>query len=227
MTPPEMVRLPGGTFLMGNDRGRPDERPAHRVTLAPFLAAVAPVTNAEYARFVAAAGAAPPPFLDDERFAGPAQPVVGVNWFEAVAYCKWLARETGTPFRLPAEAEREFAARGGRAVGDWPWPGACHPLAAVIDALDRPHAPFPECANGYGLRCMAENVHEWCSDWYDASYYARSPAEAPAGPPSGTRRASRGGAWRHSRKTTRVTARSSIPPEYRYSDYGFRVYADG
>jgi formylglycine-generating enzyme required for sulfatase activity len=223
---PEMVRLPGGSFLMGNDGGRPDERPAHRVMLRPFLAAVRPVTNAEYARFVAATGAEPPPFLGEERFAGPEQPAVGISWFDAVGYCDWLASETGIPFRLPTEAEREFAARGGRFDGDWPWPGDRHPLADVIEALDGPHVPFPECANGYGLFCMAENVHEWCSDWYGAGYYARSPAESPAGPATGTRRASRGGAWRHSQKTTRVTARSSIPPDYRYSDYGFRVYAD-
>jgi formylglycine-generating enzyme required for sulfatase activity len=73
---------------------------------------------------------------------------------------------------------------------------------------------------------MAENVHEWCSDWYDANYYGQSPAVSPRGPDTGVRRASRGGAWRHSVKFTRLTARSSLPPDYRYNDYGFRVYAD-
>jgi formylglycine-generating enzyme required for sulfatase activity len=73
---------------------------------------------------------------------------------------------------------------------------------------------------------MCENVHEWCSDWYDANYYAVSPAENPQGPAHGKRRSSRGGAWRHHIKFSRCAARSSIPPEFRYADYGFRVAAD-
>jgi len=70
---------------------------------------------------------------------------------------------------------------------------------------------------------MCENVHEWCSDWYDPRYYDYSPVDNPPGPESGTRRASRGGAWRHHIKIARCAARSSIPPEFRYADYGFRV----
>jgi formylglycine-generating enzyme required for sulfatase activity len=72
---------------------------------------------------------------------------------------------------------------------------------------------------------MCENVHEWCSDWYDPGYYAVSPAEDPHGPDHGKRRSSRGGAWRHHIKFSRCAARSSIPPEFRYADYGFRVAA--
>ena len=73
---------------------------------------------------------------------------------------------------------------------------------------------------------MADNVHEWCSDWYDRAWYERSPSDSPFGPPTGKRRASRGGSWRHKIKFTRVSARSSLDPSYRYNDYGFRVYAD-
>jgi len=73
---------------------------------------------------------------------------------------------------------------------------------------------------------MAENVHEWCSDWYSPTYYAESPSDNPRGPAAGVRRASRGGAWRHREKTTRINARSSLVPEFRYSDFGFRVCAD-
>ncbi len=226
---PELALIPAGALIMGNDAGRADERPAHRVRLAAFRAAVSPVTNAEYRWFAAAASARPPRFIDDERFNAPEQPVVGVSWFDAVAYCEWLARERGIPFRLPTEAEREHAARGGIEGADWPWgasPPAERPEMAAVATLDRPHAPPPEHANAYGLRCMAENVHEWCGDWYAPDYYPVSPAGAPAGPHRGTRRASRGGAWRHVVKFTRVSARSSLDPTFRYNDYGFRVYAD-
>ncbi len=222
---PELVDIPGGTFLMGKEGSRPDERPSHLVTVDPFRAAIAPVTNAEYLACVAAAGAPMPPFVAEERFGAPRQPVVGVNWFDAVAYCERLQEMTGTRFRLPTEAEREFAALGGLAGSDWPWPGDRHPIAAEIDAMPGPHVPRPACANGYGLRCMAENVHEWCSDWYDPAYYAVSPEENPRGPDETRRRVSRGGSWRHREKVTRINARASLDPSFRYSDFGFRVYA--
>ena len=224
--PPELVTLPGGSFLMGKDDSRQDERPAHRVTVGPFAAATAPVTNAAYAVYVAATGAAPPPFLGEPRFAAPDQPVVGINWFEAVAYCEWLGSSEGRHYRLPTEAEREFAALGGLTGSVWPWEGENAAFLAWVSGLEGPHPPSLQCANGYGLRCMAENVHEWCSDWYAADWYAGSPAHQPSGPESGRRRASRGGSWRHRDKTTRINARSSLDPSFHYSDFGFRVYRD-
>ena len=77
--------------------------------------------------------------------------------------------------------------------------------------------------NAYGLYNLGDNVHEWCLDWYNAAYYGCSPERNPRGPDKGSRRASRGGAWRHQVKVTRTAARSSIPPEFKYADYGFRV----
>jgi formylglycine-generating enzyme required for sulfatase activity len=224
---PVLVHISGGTFLMGKDGSRADEAPAHPVAVGAFRAAISPVTNAQYLAFLTEKGLEPPPFVAEERFADPGQPAVGVTWFEAMSFCEWLSARTGQAFRLPTEAEREFAALGGLPGGDWPWDGGGHPAAALVDSFDRPHAPLDACANGYGLRCMAENVHEWCSDWYAASYYATAPAEDPRGPETGKRRVSRGGAWRHREKVTRVNARSSLDPSFRYSDYGFRVYADG
>jgi formylglycine-generating enzyme required for sulfatase activity len=221
---PELARLEGGSFVMGNDAGRADEQPSHTVTVAAFRAGIRPVSNAEYLAFVAATGHEPPPFVQDERFWAPAQPVVGISWHDAIAYCRWLSAQTGLRYRLPTEAEREYASRGGVEGSDWPWDDATP--SADIAALDRPHVPTAACANRYGLLCMADNVHEWCSDWYDAAYYARSPAEAPSGPRSGRRRASRGGSWRHQIKFTRLSARSSLDPSYHYNDYGFRAYAD-
>ena len=223
---PSLVVIAGGQFMMGREGSRPDERPVHRVVVAPFRAAVSPILNTEYAAFVAATGGSPAPFAHESRFANADLPVVGINWHEATAYCAWLTEETGTRFRLPTEAEREFAALGGLAGGDWPWPGENAAFVAAINALDGPHAPAADCANGYGLRCMAENVHEWCSDWYSPTFYTESPVNNPAGPPSGVRKSSRGGSWRHREKTTRINARASLVPEFRYSDFGFRVYAD-
>src|ERR1700682_2831509 len=95
-TAPEMLVIPAGECTMGNDGGREDERPAHRVSLAAFRAAVAPVTNAEYTRFDRAPDAASPRFSSDARFNADEQPVVGVSWFEAVAYCAWLTSLLGT-----------------------------------------------------------------------------------------------------------------------------------
>jgi len=141
---PEMVLIRGGQFMMGNDAGAQDERPAHVVRLNAFHAAMAPVTNAEYARFGQVTDAVPPRFADDPRFNEPTQPVVGVSWFEAVAYCEWLTAQAGTRYRLPSEAEREYAALGGLDGVDWPWsstPYAAHPLATEISSLDRPHPP--------------------------------------------------------------------------------------
>jgi formylglycine-generating enzyme required for sulfatase activity len=226
---PQLVLIPGGVFTMGNDAGRADERPAHRVELPPFRAAVTPVSNAEYAVFVAATGHQPAPFISDERFSDPQQPVAGVSWHDAAAYCHWLARETGLSARLPTEAEREFAALSGLEGVDWPWgnepPDSVESLREIV-RLERPHVPGEECANGYGLRCMVDNLHEWCSDWYDANYYASSPEESPRGPAAGKRRSSRGGSWRHQIKFNRISARSSLDPGFHYNDYGFRVFAD-
>ena len=224
-----LIALPGGPFLMGSDADRRDERPAHAVVVAAFLVARRPVSNAQYARYVEAAGVAPPPFWAQEGFCGADQPVVGVSWHDAVGFCAWLSEQGETRFRLPTEAEREFAARGGIEAAAWPeiddaWPDA--EVRRAVALAEQPHAPLDACLNGFGLFCMADNVHEWCSDWYDRSWYERSPSAAPTGPESGQRRASRGGSWRHRVKFTRVSARSSLPPSYRYNDYGFRVYAD-
>ena len=224
-----LVSLPGGPFVMGADDQRRDEGPSHPVTIAAFRAAERTVSNKEYAAFVEHTNAPPPPFWSQEGFCIAEAPVVGISWHDAVAYCAWLTRQAGTRFRLPTEAEREYAARAGLVGMSWPdpsdaWPD--DPARASIAGAERPHVPLDACRNGFGLYCMADNVHEWCSDWYDRSYYSVSPDIAPTGPSEGVRRASRGGSWRHRVKFTRVSARSSLSPSYRYNDYGFRVYAD-
>ena len=216
LPPDQLLPIPGGTFLMGQDDGRDEERPAHRVTLAPFRLARFQVTNAAFAAF------RPFPYSCGEL------PVTSVSWFDAVEFCAWLTRVWGFAVRLPTEAEWEFAARAGLPGKLYPWGDA--PVTARRAYADRwregPEPVGQTEPNGYGLYDMCENVHEWCSDWYDPNYYAVSPEENPQGPATGTRRSSRGGAWRHHIKIARCAARSSIPPDFRYADYGFRVAAD-
>jgi formylglycine-generating enzyme len=225
---PVMVRIPAGSFLMGSDAGQDNERPVHRVWIDGFLLAACQVTNVEYARFLSATSAPPPPFWQDPNFNDPRQPVVAVSWFGAVQYCDWLSAGTGRHYRLPTEAEWERAARGGTEGALFPW--GDDPPQSLPDYSSRwKNGPEPVARfapNDFGLYDICENVHEWCSDWYAADYYAVSPDRNPVGPETGSRRASRGGSWRHHIKVTRCAARSSIPPHFQYADYGFRMACD-
>ena len=204
---------------MGQADGRDEEKPAHTVALAPFRICRYPATNAHWEEFRKAAG------RDKLTYTCDTAPAAGVNWFDAAAYCDWLAQQWAIRVRLPTEAEWEFAARGGVQQQTYPW--GPEPRTYEADRWrDGPEAVAQSEPNGYGLFDMCENVHEWCADWYDPGYYATSPKDNPGGPEHGKRRASRGGAWRHQIKCSRCAARSSIPPEFRYADYGFRVAAD-
>jgi formylglycine-generating enzyme required for sulfatase activity len=222
---PALVRIPEGWFLMGSESGQDNERPVHRVWVDAFDLATCQVTNAEYGCFLRATGASPPPLWTDPQFSHPEQPVVAVSWFEAARYCEWLSAVSARKYRLPTEAEWERAARAGAEGNLYPWGDA--PPQALPDYHQRwttgPEPVARYTPNAFALYDIGENVHEWCSDWYQADYYAVSPERNPRGPASGTRRASRGGSWRHHIKVARCAARSSIPPQFQYADYGFRV----
>ena len=205
--------------------GQEVEGPVHRVWVDSFAMAATQVTVAEYARFLDATGRKPPPVWGDVNFSHPQQPVTAVSWFDAVAYCSWLSTVSGSHYRLPTEAEWERAARGGVDGKMFPW-GDDPPVSRAN--YETRWKTGPELVkqsepNGYGLFEMCENVHEWCSDWFQADYYRISPDRNPQGPVEGSRKASRGGSWRHQIKISRCSARSSIPPEFQYADYGFRV----
>jgi formylglycine-generating enzyme len=222
---PPLVTIPAGWFLMGSETGQDNERPIHRVWIDSFQLAAYPVTNTDFAAFLRNAGKLPPPFWHDPYFRHPQQPVVGVSWHEATQYCDWLKASTGRPYRLPTEAEWECAARGGAEDALFPW-GDVAPESLPNYTIRWQTGPEPvgqSAPNAFGLFDLCANVHEWCSDWYAADYYAVSPDRNPRGPETGTRRASRGGSWRHHIKVTRCAARSSIPPTFQYADYGFRV----
>ena len=222
---PVMVHVPEGWFGMGCQTGRDDEKPVHRVWVDGFELGAYQVTNAEYGCFVAATSAAEPMSWSDANFSDARMPVVGVSWQEAVSYCDWLSGATGKRYRLPSEAEWERAARGGAEGLLYPW-GDAGPEMVPNYATRWKLGPEPAglyAANAYEIYNLGDNVHEWCTDWYNDSYYGRSEERNPTGPKSGNRRASRGGSWRHHIKVTRTAARSSIPPEFHYADYGFRV----
>jgi formylglycine-generating enzyme required for sulfatase activity len=181
-----------------------------RGEIEPFCLGRTPVTNREYAPFVATRGVAAPPWWTDPNFSALRQPVVGVTWDDAMAYCAWLGESDGGRWRLPTEAEWEIAACAGFVAPLTAW-GDAVPAGEIPEGpLSGPWEVGRGTPNGYGLMDMGTIVHEWCLDW----------DEAPREP---RRRASRGGSWRHEVRWSAPSARTSLPPGYRYSDYGFRV----
>ena len=183
---PEMIRIPG----------------ARR----PYLLGRTPVTNAEYAVFLATGRVAPPPWWLDAAFSAAAKPVVGVNWDEATAYCAWISESLGGRWRLPTQIEWEHAACGGLVAPATAWGDTVPDGEIPAGALDGPWDAGRGMPNGYGLCDMGTIVHEWCLDW-----------DRPG------RRASRGGSWRHAVRWSSPAAKSSLIPFSRYADYGFRV----
>ena len=178
--------------------------------LPPFRLGRTPVTNAQYAPFLAAGFATAPPWWSDPAFSSPRRPVVGVTWDEAGAYCDWLAARLGGAWRLPTEAEWEAAARGGLPSPRTAWGDAVPPGEIPSGPLAGPWEAGRGRPNGYGLCDMGTIVHEWCGNWASDSREPR-------------RRASKGGSWRHAVRWSPISATTSLPPAFRYSDYGFRV----
>jgi formylglycine-generating enzyme len=222
----DLVEIPAGEFWMGCETGRADENPVHQVYVDAFAMGSTTVTNQQYRLFADATGEVVAPSTSETCFNDPSQPVVAVTWFNAMAYCSWLSRETGHSFRLPTEAEWEWAVRDGRDKALYAW-GNDPP-----ETLDRyrtgwreegPQAVALHPPTRWGLYDLGDNVHEWCLDWYDPEYYSRAPWRNPVNLNPTPRRASRGGAWRHRIKVSRCAARSSLSPEFAYTDYGFRV----
>jgi formylglycine-generating enzyme required for sulfatase activity len=223
--------IPGGTYLLGSpasEAGRYlDEALPHPVRLAPFYIGVTEITNTQYAAFVKAAGYRPPLYGHDRTLNSPNQPVTGVTWDDAVAFCRWLTRVTGVTHGLPTEEQWEAAARGGLSGQPYPW-GAAEPDAGGVYranyhtnipgaagfAFTAPVGSFP--ANGFALLDMAGNVSEWCLD-----QYAPSTAGGPFQP--GVLRLLKGGSWISRARDLRVAARQSAAPGYADGYIGFRV----
>jgi formylglycine-generating enzyme required for sulfatase activity len=215
----EMVRVPAGEFWMGSDDGSDREKPRHRVHLDAYAIDKYEVTNALYKRFMDATNRAAPLYWNDAKWNGATQPVVGVSWHDADAYCKWAGK------RLPTEAEWEKAARGtdGR---KYPWGDQWDASRANSgeSKLEKtvPVGSYPSGVSPYGAHDMAGNVWEWVADWYGEDYYKQAPERNPHGPTSGERRVLRGGSWDYSTLFLRSAARFNYPPDTWYSFIGFR-----
>lgn len=211
---PSLAAIPGGRHLVR----RPDGSPAS-VEIAPFFLGRTPVTNLEYACFLESGRAEAPPWWNDPGFRSPRQPVVGITWEEAAAYCAWLGIVAGGRWRLPMEAEWEFAACGGLSAPRTAWGETVPDSEIPQGTLAGPWEVGRGTPNGYGLFDVGTIVHEWCADWREGDPDGGAAASL-------ARRASRGGSWRHRIRWSGPSARSSLPPAYRYSDYGVRVLRD-
>jgi formylglycine-generating enzyme required for sulfatase activity len=236
--PSEMVVIPGGGFLRGSNTGGRDEMPRHQIALAPFALDIHPVTNEQFAQFLGAMGGEKDHNNNDiirlresriKRLGGKLSiesgyakhPVVGVTYYGAVAYAKWVGK------RLATEAEWEVAALGGFEEAIYPTGSDIDRTQANFFSSDTtPVMSYP--ANGYGLFDMAGNVYEWCLDWYDYHYYNTSLAEpqSPKGPLQGVYRVLRGGCWKSLKEDLRCSHRHRNNPGTMNGTYGFRCAAD-
>jgi formylglycine-generating enzyme len=249
-----------------------NEHPQHRVQITkPFYLGTYHVTRGQFRQFVAdeayktdaEKGERPGAFgwnSDKREFgfnekyswrnAGFEQtdehPVVNVSWNDAVEYCKWLSKKEGKTYRLPTEAEWEYACRAGTTTryssGDDPETLA--KVGNVADATFKAKFPYWKSTikasdsyvftapvgkfkpNAFGLYDMHGNACQWCEDWYRAEYYAASPADDPTGPDSGQGRVRRGGSWRQSPGIARSAIRGACSPNIWSYDAGFRVAAN-
>lgn len=233
----EMVVIPGGTYLRGSSEGARDEMPRHAVRIPSFALDIHPVTNEQFVRFVQAMGGEKDHNNNDiirlrdsriKRSTGKLiiesgyakHPVVGVTWYGAVAYAKWIGK------RLPTEAEWEAAASAGRDT-IFPTGSEIERTQANFFSSDTtPVMSYPP--NPFGLYDMAGNVYEWCQDWYAYNFYEASVVEPdnPQGPPQGVYRVLRGGCWKSLKDDLRSSHRHRNNPGAVNGTYGFRCATD-
>ncbi|MDR3328980.1 MAG: formylglycine-generating enzyme family protein [Prevotellaceae bacterium] len=225
---PEMVQVADGTFLMGCTSEQGDdcygsEKPPHSVTVGGFKIGKYEVTQAQWLAVMGSwpdSSSAPSPFLG----AGDDYPAYGVSWKDAQKFIAKLNQLTGKRYRLPTEAEWEYAARGGSgapatkysgsdAIGDVAWHSG--------NSGSKAHAVGAKVANELGIYDMSGNVWEWCSDWYGS--YGSAAQSNPTGASAGATRVLRGGSWSPGDANCRVADRAHDSPGYRSSAVGFRL----
>ena len=215
-----MVGVKGGTFTMGGtaEQGSDadsDEKPTHQVTLSDYYIGETEVTQELWK---AVMGSNP------SNFSGTNLPVEAVSWDDCQTFITKLNQLTGKNFRLPTEAEWEYAARGGQKSKGYKYAGS-NALSDVAwywdNSSSKTHPVKQKQANELGLYDMSGNVWEWCQDWY--GNYGSAAQTNPTGPSSGSYRVCRGGGWYYSASGCRVADRGGDSPGSRYSDWGFRV----
>jgi sulfatase modifying factor 1 len=223
--------IPAGTFTMGSpegEEGRYDREHQHKVTITKaFYMQTTEVTQSQW---TAVMGTEPWKGEDYVK-EGDNYPAVYVSWDDAVAYCKKLSEKEGKTYRLPTEAEWEYACRAGtktrwsfgddeKALGDYAW---YRENAWDIDEKYA-HQVGLKKPNAFGLYDMHGNVFEWCHDYYGEDYYEHSPEQDPQGPASGSFRVLRGGSWwGGGTRGARSASRSRDDAGSRFNFYGFRL----
>ncbi|MCP4725564.1 MAG: formylglycine-generating enzyme family protein [bacterium] len=257
----EYLIVPAGEFLMGDnfDEGNSDEIPVHKVYLDAYYIGQNKITNYEYNRFISDNGytteiyweagefgehGSEPDFWRNFEYRGGGvsgndnYPVVGVSWFEAMAYCSWLSVKTGYTYRLPTEAEWEKAARGTTQYR-FPWGNEIDETYARYDygGSRKSYSIAPvgyyngmaygrlitkNNASPFGAYDMAGNISEWCLDWYDHKYYRASPETDPKGPDSGSSRVLRCGGYVDSAYYQRAASRHKMGAHFKSYKTGFR-----
>jgi len=202
-----------------------DEKPTHQVTLSSYYIGETEVTQALWE---AVMGSNPSEFKNANH------PVETISWDDCKTFVSKLNSITGKNFRLPTEAEWEYAARGGNkskgykysgsnTIGDVAWYWDNIPSHTEGDTGYGTQPVATKQANELGIYDMSGNVLEWCSDWYGSSYYSSSPATNPTGPTSGSGRVIRGGSWYFNAGDCRVAIRGNFTPASRYYDLGLRL----
>jgi formylglycine-generating enzyme required for sulfatase activity len=225
------VLIPAGEFMMGSPPGDQDalywERPQHRVRITkPFYLGVHEVTQGQYEAVMGSRPWSGQPCVKE----GADYPATYVNWEDAVLFCEKLSAKEGRTYRLPTEAEWEYACRAGSstgfffgddpsALGNHAWYDKNVDAAGGLYA----HGAGRKKPNGWGLHDMHGNVWEWCSDWFDGRYYGTSRADDPNGPSSGIGRVLRGGSWLIGATEARSAQRYSNLPQYWFQPRGFRA----
>jgi len=221
---PEMVFVKGGTFTMGatSEQGfdaESDEKPAHNVTLSDYYIGKYEITQAQWKAVMG---------NNPSNFEGypPYYPVERVSWNDVQEYIKKLNQLTGKTYRLPTEAEWEYAARGGSKRKGYKYSGN-YTLSGVAwyyeNSNRKTHPIGIKKLNELGIYDMSGNVWEWCSDWYASDYYSSSPQTNPQGPSSGSSRVIRGGSWDNFAGSCRVSFRGYVQPDRRRDNLGFRL----